>query len=162
MSECAQSHLTTGTLTTGCFSVGLGRNCQEVIVTQLTHKHTYRWRYKCRKLSNCFIVGYFISWFTWIDEITAMRMPFNRNNIYHHFIISKILKSFLFDFPNWSCLRELCAYPHFPMWKSHACYLPLNIFSSRVFEFGPPRACILSLRTIRCQHTNPCWTPDPD
>ena len=41
MCECAQSHLTTGTLTIGYFSVGHGRSCREVIVTQLTHKHTY-------------------------------------------------------------------------------------------------------------------------
>ena len=44
MCECAQGHLTTATLTTGFFSVGLGRSCQEVIVTQMTHKHTYIWR----------------------------------------------------------------------------------------------------------------------
>ena len=91
-----------------------------------------------------------------------MRMLFNRNDSYHHFIKSKILKSFLFNFPNWCCLRETCAYPHFPMWKHHECYLPLNIFSSWVFGFGPPQACILSLRTIRWQHTSPFWTPDPD
>ena len=48
------------------------------------------------------------------------------------------------------------------MWKHHECYLPLTIFSSWVFGFGPPQACILSLRTIRWQHTNPFWTPDPD
>ena len=41
----------------------------------------------------------------------------------------KILKIFLFNFPNWSCLREHCAYPHFPMWKNHECCLTLNIFS---------------------------------
>ena len=29
MCECAQSHLTTGTLITGFFSVGLGRSCQD-------------------------------------------------------------------------------------------------------------------------------------
>ena len=57
MCECAQRHLTTGTLNLGFYSVGLVRGCQEVIVTQLTHKHTYVWRYKCRKLFNCFIVG---------------------------------------------------------------------------------------------------------
>ena len=53
-----------------------------------------------------------------------MRMLFNRNDSYHHFIKSKILKSFLFNFPNWCCLRETCAYPHFPKWKHHECYLP--------------------------------------
>ena len=90
-----------------------------------------------------------------------MRMLFKRNDSYHHLIISKILKSFLFNFPNWCFLRETCAYPHFPMWKNHECCLPLNIFSSWVFGFGPPQAYILCLRTIRCQHTNPFWTPDP-
>ena len=59
-----------------------------------------------------------VAWFNWIGEITAMRMLFNGNNSYHHFIMSKILKSFLFNFPNWSCLWEPCAYPYFPMWKS--------------------------------------------
>ena len=82
-----------------------------------------------------------------------MRVLFNGNNSYHHFIISKILKSFLFNFSNWSCLREPCACPHFPMWKNHECCLPLNIFSSLFFGFGPPQVCISSLRTIRCQHT---------
>ena len=91
-----------------------------------------------------------------------MRMLFNRNDICHHLIMSKTLKSFFFNFTNWCFLRETCAYPHFPMWKNHECCLPLNIFSSWVFGFGPPQACILSLRTIRCQHTNPFWIPDPD
>ena len=102
-----------------------------------------------------------VAWFTWTGEITAMRMLFNGNDSYHHFIISKILKSFLFNFPNWSCLWEPCAYPYFSMWKNHECCLPLNISSSWVFGFGPPQVWILSLRTIRCQNTNPFWTPDP-
>ena len=165
MCECAQSHLTTGTLTTGFFSVGLGRSCQEVIVTQLTHKHTYTWRCKCRKLCNWFIVGYvfeidIVAWFAWIGEITAMRMLFNGNNSYHHFIISKILKSFLFNFPCWSCLREPCAYPHFPMWKNHECCLPLNIFSW-VFGFGPPQACIFVFENYQMPTHKPFLDPWP-
>ena len=41
MYECALSHLTTCTLTIEFYSIRLGWTCQEVIVTQLTHKHTY-------------------------------------------------------------------------------------------------------------------------
>ena len=128
--------------------------------------HIYM-KIKCRKVSNCFMVGYvfqidIVAWFTWIGEITAVRMLFNGNNSYHHFIISKILKSFLFNFPNWSFLREPCAYPHFQCERITKCCLPLNIFFSWVFGFGPPQVCIMSLRTIRCQHTNPFWTPDPE
>ena len=48
-----------------------------------------------------------------------MRMLFNRDDSYHHLIISKILNGFLFNFPNWCFLRETCAYPHFPMLKNH-------------------------------------------
>ena len=96
--------------------------------------NTHIWRYKYRKLFYCFIVRYvfeidIVAWFTWKGEIIAMRMLFNGNNGYHHFIMPKILKIFLFNFPNWSCLREHCAYPHFPMWKNHECCLTLNIFS---------------------------------
>ena len=176
MCECAQSHVTTGTSTTGFFFSRTWKklangNCYTTDWQTHTHIYIYiyiyMWRYKCRRLSNCFIVGYvfyidIVAWFTWIGELTAIRMLFNRNDSYRHIIISKILNNFLFNFLNWCFLRETCAYPHFLKWKNHECCLPLNIFSSWVFGFGPAQACILSLRTIRCQHTNPFWTPDPD
>ena len=40
--ECAESHLTTGILNTGSYSVWYGRNCQEVVLhTWLTGTHIY-------------------------------------------------------------------------------------------------------------------------